>query len=199
MHPAAWGAVASHWDGAGHPRLPGRAANVAKPWNSVPWQCRCTVGTSFDRTQKEDETMRALTPWPGTGLRKDMERLFERFFDPMGDMPALGAWEPKLDIAETKDGLTVKAEIPGVKQEDIQLSLQDGVLTIKGEKEEEKEEKDQHYHRVERSYGSFLRSVRLPASVDAGKVTATFKNGVLTVTMPKTAEAKGTTIPVKSA
>jgi HSP20 family protein len=144
--------------------------------------------------------MRALTPWTGTtGLRKDMERLIERFFDPTGEMPALGTWEPRLDIAETKDALTIKAEMPGVKPEEIQLSLQDGVLTIKGEKEEEKEEKDQHYHRVERSYGSFMRSVRMPAPVDAGMVTAAFKNGVLTVTLPKTAEAKGTTIPIKSA
>jgi HSP20 family protein len=144
--------------------------------------------------------MPALTPWTGTtGLRKDMERLFERFFDPTGDMPTLGAWDPKLDVVETKDALTIKAEIPGVKPEAIQLSLQDGVLTIKGEKEEEKEEKDQHYHRVERSYGSFMRAVRLPAPVDAGKVSATFKNGVLIVTLPKTAEAKGTTIPIKSA
>jgi len=144
--------------------------------------------------------MRALTPWTGTtGLRKDMERLFERFFEPVGDMPSLGAWEPRIDVAETKDALTVKAEIPGVKQEDIQLSFQDGVLTIKGEKQDEKEEKDQYFHRVERSYGSFMRSMRLPAPVDAGKVTASFKNGVLTVMLPKTTEAKGTTIPIKSA
>lgn len=143
--------------------------------------------------------MRALTPWTGTtALRKDMERLFERFFEPLGDAPALGAWEPKVDVSETKDAVTVKAEIPGVKPEDIQLSLQEGVLTLKGEKEDEKEEKDQQFHRVERSYGSFLRIVRLPAAVDAGKVNATFKNGVLTVTLPKTTEAKGTTIPIKT-
>jgi HSP20 family protein len=82
-------------------------------------------------------------------------------------------------------------------QKDIQISLQENLLTIKGEKRQEKEEKDERYHRVERSYGSFTRSVRLPVGVDASKVTATFKNGLLTVTMPKTVAAKGTTIPIK--
>ena len=144
--------------------------------------------------------MRALTPWTGTtGLRKDMERLIERFFDPTGEMPALGTWEPRLDIAETKDALTIKAEMPGVKPEEIQLSLQDGVLTIKGEKEEEKEEKDKRYHRVERSYGEFTRVMRLPAAVDGAKAAAEFKDGVVTITLPKAPEAKGTTIEVKAA
>jgi HSP20 family protein len=73
------------------------------------------------------------------------------------------------------------------------------VLTIKGEKAKEKEEKDEHYHRVERSYGAFARSMRLPAAVEASKVTAGFKDGVLTVTLPKTPAAKGTTIPIKAA
>ena len=81
---------------------------------------------------------------------------------------------------------------------DIQISLQDNLLTIKGEKRHEKEEKDEHYHRVERAYGSFTRSVRLPVAVDGGKVTATFKNGLLTVTLPKTPSARGTMIPAKA-
>jgi HSP20 family protein len=79
------------------------------------------------------------------------------------------------------------------------VSLQDGVLTIKGEKHAEKEEKDKRHHRVERSYGAFVRSIRLPAAVETGKVTATFKDGVVTITLPKASEAKGTTIPVKAA
>lgn len=144
--------------------------------------------------------MRALTPWTGTSLKKEMDRLFERFLEPAWpEMPALGQWEPKLDVAETKDTITVKAEIPGVEQKDIHLSLQEGVLTIKGEKEEEKEENDKRYHRVERSYGAFARAIRMPSTVDATRVTATFKDGVLTVTLPKTAEAKGTAIPIKAA
>lgn len=145
--------------------------------------------------------MNALKPWSGLGdLRDEMERFFERFALPRwDDMPALGQWTPRVDVTETKDAVVVKAEIPGVEQNDINASLQDQMLTIKGEKHEEKEQKDERYHRVERSYGAFLRAVRLPAPVDGGKVSATFKNGVLTVTMPKTAAAQGTTIPIKAA
>jgi HSP20 family protein len=145
--------------------------------------------------------MRALTPWTGmTSFKKEMDRLFDRFLEPAwGELPALGEWEPKVDVAETKDAITVKAEVPGVDQKDIAISLQDGVLTIKGEKEEEKEEKDKRYHRVERSYGAFTRVMRLPAAVDGSKATASFKDGVITITLPKMAEAKGTTIPVKAA
>jgi HSP20 family protein len=86
-----------------------------------------------------------------------------------------------------------------VEQKDIAVSLQDGVLTIKGDKHSEKEEKGKHYHRVERSYGSFYRAMRLPAAVEADKVAAAFKDGVVTITLPKATEAKGTTIPVKAA
>jgi HSP20 family protein len=91
----------------------------------------------------------------------------------------------------------VKAEVPGMDAKDIQLSLQGEMLTVRGEKKQEKEEKDERYHRVERSYGSFMRSIRLPVAVDASKVTATFKNGLLTVTLPKTPASKGTMIPIK--
>jgi len=129
-----------------------------------------------------------------------MDRLFERFLEPVWpEMPMLAEWEPTLDISENKDTVTVKAELPGVEQKDIAVSLQDGVLTIKGEKQAEKEEKDKRYRRVERSYGAFFRSIRLPAAVEAGKVTATFNNGVVIITLPKAPEDKSTTIPVKAA
>lgn len=145
--------------------------------------------------------MRALMPWTGmTSLRKDMDRLFDRFGEPAWpQMPTLAEWEPTVDVSEDKDAVTVKAELPGVEQKDIAVSLQDGVLTIKGDKHAEKEEKGKQYHRVERSYGSFYRAMRLPSAVEAGKVTAAFKDGVVTITLPKAAEAKGTTIPVKAA
>ena len=144
--------------------------------------------------------MRSLMPWGGmTGLKQEMDRVFDRFFESRWeDLPALGDWVPKVDVSETKDAVVVKAEIPGMEAKDIQASLQENVLTITGEKKQEKEEKDERYHRVERTYGSFARSVRLPAGVEAGKVNAAFKNGVLTVTLPKTAAAKATPIPVKS-
>src|SRR5262249_25632082 len=143
--------------------------------------------------------MRALMPW--MGLRQEMDRLFDRFgFEPQwGEFPtALGDWAPSLDVSETKDAFMVKAEVAGMDPTDIQVSLQDNVLTIKGEKEKEKEDKDERYHRVERRYGAFARSVRLPMAVDGSAVNATFKNGLLTVTLPKTAGAKGAAIPVKA-
>ena len=144
--------------------------------------------------------MRALTPWTGMGnLKQEMDRMLERVFEGKWDeFPAGGDWAPSMDISETKDSLVAKVEAPGMDQRDIQISLQENLLTIKGEKKQEKEEKDERYHRVERSYGSFTRSVRLPIGVDPSKVTASFKNGLLTVTMPKTPAAKGTTIPIKA-
>jgi HSP20 family protein len=143
--------------------------------------------------------MRTLAPWTGTGLKREVDRLFDRFFDsPWAETPALGDWTPAIDVTEGKDAVTVKAEVPGVDPKDISVSLEGDVLMIKGEKEQTKEEKDERQHRVERSWGAFMRAVRLPAPVDGGKVTATFKNGVVTITLPKTPSAKGTTIPVKA-
>ncbi len=144
--------------------------------------------------------MRALAPWRGMEtLRQEMERVFDRFFEPRWDeFEAVGAWAPKLDFSETKDAFVVKAEVPGVEQKDISVSIQDQMLTVKGEKHKEKEEKDEKYHRVERSWGAFARTIALPAGVDTEKVNATFKDGVLTVKLPKTPAAKGTTIPVKA-
>jgi HSP20 family protein len=143
--------------------------------------------------------MRALTPWTGTGLKREMDRLFDRFFEtPWSEMPALGEWTPALDMTENKDAITVTAELPGIDPKEITVSLEGDVLTIKGEKEQKKEEKDERSHRIERSWGAFMRSVRLPSPVDGGKVSAAFKNGVMTVTLPKAPGAKGTTIPVKA-
>jgi HSP20 family protein len=145
------------------------------------------------------DTMRAPMPWTGTGLKREMDRLFERFFEsPWAEAPALGEWAPAVDVTENKETITVKAEVPGVDPKEINVSLEGDLLTIKGEKEQKKEEKDERQHRVERTYGAFMRSVRLPAVVDGSKVNATFKNGVVTVTLPKTPGAKGTTIPIKA-
>ena len=144
--------------------------------------------------------MRALAPWRGMDvLRQEMERVFDRFFEPRWDeFEAGGAWAPKLDVSETKDAYMVKAEIPGVDQKDLSVSLQNQILTIKGEKHKDKEEKDEKYHRVERSWGEFTRAIALPGAADTENVNATFKDGVLTITLPKTPAAKGTTIPVKA-
>ena len=146
--------------------------------------------------------MRALPALTGlTALQNEIDRLVERFWEPSWDeFPPLGReWAPSLDLAETKDAVVVKVEIPGIDPKEIQVSLQEQVLTIKGEKRQEKEEKDEHYYRKERTWGAFARSIRLPVPVAGEKVTAAFKNGLLTITLPKTPAAKGTTIPVKEA
>ena len=143
--------------------------------------------------------MRALAPWTGSGLRRDMDRFFERLLEsPWSDLPAMGEFIPALDVTESKDAVTVKAELPGMEPKDIAVTLEGDILTIKGEKEEKKEEKDERRHRVERSWGSFVRRVQMPAAVEGSKVNAAFKNGVVTITLPKASGAKGTTIPVKA-
>jgi HSP20 family protein len=141
-----------------------------------------------------------LKPWTRiTDLKQEMDRMFDRMFEPRWEeFQGLGEWMPSLDLSETKDSLVLKMEVPGMDAQDLQISLQENLLTVKGEKKRDKEAKDEQYHRVERTYGAFTRSVRLPVGVDAGKVTANFKNGVLVVTLAKTAGAKGVTIPVKA-
>jgi HSP20 family protein len=141
--------------------------------------------------------MAAITPW--TGFKREIDRLFDRIANDDWDLPAVmrvGDWGPTLDFSESKDAYVAKVEVPGIDPKAVQVTVDNGVLTLRGEKRQEKEQKDEHYYRVERSYGSFTRSVRLPGPVDSGKISATSKNGVLTVTLPKTAAAKGTEIPV---
>lgn len=107
-----------------------------------------------------------------------------------------GQWLPEVDITEEKDRILVRADLPGMKQEDISVEVSDGVLTIKGERKKETETKEGKTYRLERSYGSFLRSFTLPAGVDASKVNATYKSGVLDIALPKLAEAKAKQIKV---
>jgi len=135
--------------------------------------------------------MRTLAPWGGD-LRREMERFFERLADPVWEPfeMAAGDWAPQLNVSETKDAMVVTAEMPGVDSKEIGIVLTGDLLTLKGVKEKETVEKEERFHRVERAYGAFLRSVRLPMAVDGSKVTATFKNGVLVVTLPKTPASK---------
>jgi HSP20 family protein len=130
---------------------------------------------------------------PVFSLQRDVNRIFEdfwkRFDQPFG---AFGRWDaggPRADIAETESALEVSVELPGLDQKDVDVSLTDSALTIKGERKSERDESKKGYHLAERSYGSFYRSIPLPSGVDADKVNAEFKNGVLTVTLPKTQEA----------
>jgi len=133
-----------------------------------------------------------------TTLRDDMERVWDSFFKDWRTPELMrGEWAPSLDVVETKDNYVVKAELPGMEAKDIDISLSNGILTIKGEKKQEKEEKDENYHRVECSYGSFVRSVRLPEEVKTDHINAKYKDGVLKVTLPKLPEAKSKQIKVK--
>jgi HSP20 family protein len=126
---------------------------------------------------------------------------FERFFEDF-TMPNVFSEEtgfsPAFDVSETDEQLTVKAELPGIAEKDIDISISDGILTIKGEKKHEKEEEDARYHTVERRYGSFSRTMRLPTDVDTEKVDATFKDGVLRLTLPKSAASKPRKIEIKN-
>ena len=111
---------------------------------------------------------RGLLPWTGmVGLKSELDRWFDRLGELKWDeFPVVGDWAPSMDISETKDSVVVKVEVPGMDQKDIEVSLQENLLTIKGETRQEQEEKEEHYHRGERTYGMFARSVRLPVTVD---------------------------------
>jgi HSP20 family protein len=126
-------------------------------------------------------------------MRDEMDRVFERFeHRPL--WPAIfhradTTTVPELDVRESTNAIVIEAELPGVDEKDITVSLANGVLTIKGEKKHEQEEKGENYHVTERSFGSFERSIRLPETIDEGKVEAKFDKGVLKVTAPKKPEA----------
>ena len=138
---------------------------------------------------------------PFGSLRRDMERLFEDFSRDFGWRPpalAGAGVAPRVDVSETETEIRLEAELPGVDEKDVEVVLSDGRLTIKGEKKQDKEEKKKDYHMVERSYGSFARSIGLPFAADPDKVKATFVKGVLSVTVPKPPEvtAKQKKIPI---
>ena len=122
-----------------------------------------------------------------TNLQEELDRLF--------DSPLTG-WTPALDVQEDKDKFTIKVEVPGLKREDIDVSLQDDALVISGERTSEKIEEDVEIHRQERLFGKFQRALTLPEPVATDKVKADYKDGVLTVTLPKTEEAKPKKIDV---
>lgn len=106
-------------------------------------------------------------------------------------------WTPSVDIAETPEAFEIKAELPDVKKEDVKVTVEDGELRISGERKQEKEEKSKKYHRIERSYGSFMRSFTLPENVDDSKLTAEYKDGLLNVRLPKSEKAKPKAVAVK--
>jgi HSP20 family protein len=143
-----------------------------------------------------------LTPWKPfrelSAIRDETHKIWNRFFREGALEPSQGAWAPALDVSETKDNIVVKAEIPGMDAKNIEISLSGDILTIKGEKKQEKEEKDEDYHLVDRSYGSFYRSIHLPQEVQGNKITAKCKDGILKIDMPKSEKAKAKEIKIKA-
>ena len=152
------------------------------------------------KTDAQPATYGSTRPWfPMRTLRNEIDRMFadfeSGFFTPFRHSlfdytPAASVVSPTVDIVEKNGGFEIKAELPGVDEKDIEVKLVNGGLLIKGEKKEEKEEKDTGYVMSERSYGSFERYFGLPDGVDMNKVVASYSKGVLTVTLPKTQEAK---------
>jgi len=145
----------------------------------------------------------AIARWdPFRELAVMQDRLNRIFGDAYGrrlddDVMTRGDWIPPVDIFENeKHELVIRAEMPGLKRDDIELRVENNTLTLRGERKRENEVKDEQYHRVERAYGAFSRSFSLPSTVDAGNVSAEYKDGVLTVTLPTREEAKPRQIPV---
>jgi HSP20 family protein len=134
-------------------------------------------------------------------IQDEMNRLFDDFF---GRVPSRfdtelsrSEWIPSVDISETKDEIVVRAEVPGMKKDDIKITLQDNVLMLTGERKQEKEEKETNYYRMERAYGSFVRSFNLPTVVQADKIKASYKDGILNIALPKAEEVKPKQIPIE--
>jgi len=161
----------------------------------------------YKHTKKEEKM--DIMPWkPRTkgldifhdfeNLQQEMNRLFDftlhkPLVSPQGALPY---WTPAIDIIEEQDNVKVRADLPGIKKDEIEVAVENDVLTIKGEKKNEKEIKEKDYVRSERYYGAFHRSFTLPSAVDASKVNATYKDGVLEITLPKKEEAKSKQIKV---
>jgi HSP20 family protein len=151
--------------------------------------------------------MNAITPWDPF---KELDELQTRLSTLFGRSPlrknggkdeamTVAQWAPLVDIVEDEQEYLIKAEVPEVKKEEVKVTVQDGVLILAGERKFVKEEKDKKYHRVERAYGSFVRSFSLPENADENKVTADFKDGVLQIHLPKSEKARPKNIEVKIA
>ena len=161
-----------------------------------------------EEKKTEEKTGRSLAagqPWPFASLRREIDRLFDDFgggiwrspfrrglldVEPFWRSEISWGKVPAVDVTDTGKGYEIAAELPGLNEKDVEVKFADGTLTIKGEKKEEKEEQKKDYFVSERHYGSFQRSFSVPDGIDSDKIEATFKNGVLTVTLPKTPQAQ---------
>jgi len=142
---------------------------------------------------------RFLSLIPGRSFTPSRD-LFDRFFDDW-DVPSLFSSEselvPAFDISENDKEFIVTAELPGIDAKDVELTISDGILSVKGEKKHEKEDKGEDYHRVERRFGSFHRSFRIPGKVESDKIDASYKDGILKILLPKTEETETRKIDIK--
>jgi HSP20 family protein len=128
-------------------------------------------------------------------LQGDMNRLFDRFFEGRGTNGSR-RWIPAMDLLETEDHLVLRGDLPGLTEDDVDIEIKDNILTVSGERKAESEDRGEGFYRVERSFGSFSRSLTLPQGVDSEKVEANFDNGVLEVRVPKPAESKPTRVQI---
>jgi HSP20 family protein len=167
------------------------AFSGANKWRHV-MKLNSLIPVGHDRNAPARQT----TPF-GT-LQREIERLFDDFGR---GFPAFGSSEltPRMDVMETDKTIELTAELPGLEEKDVDINYADGVLTIRGEKKSEKEEKDNNYRLIERSYGSFSRAIELPSGVDPASVKASLTKGVLTVTVPKPAPSVTKKIEIKAA
>ncbi len=146
----------------------------------------------------------ALTRWePFEGLvslRREMDRLFEHFFErgPTAMLGDGGTFEPAVEIADTRDSILVKAQVPGVSKDNLSIDIMDDYLMLKGEMKEEKTTEEQRFHRKEFRYGAFARTIPLPTTIKAEAAAAQLKDGVLTITLPKGEQSKAKQIPIKT-
>ncbi len=136
--------------------------------------------------------------WQMRSLQNDINRLFSTNLDPSWDDQSLGrgSWNPQANIYETKDKLMLEFELPGIDKDDIQLSFENNVLTVSGERRAEQSSEEKNYHRLERLYASFTRSFTLPNTVSSEWITADYRNGVLYISLPKREEVKAHRIQV---
>jgi HSP20 family protein len=161
--------------------------------------------------EKQKRESRAISPWrPFASLsrwEREMERMFDELFERRWSPFRIGRLLPSraelsipavdVDVYEEKDQVVVKAELPGVDRENVEVSLADNILTLKGEKKKDEEIEEENYYRAERSYGAFVRTIELPVDVQAEKAKATFKNGVLEIRVPKSEEARRREVKIK--
>ena len=139
-----------------------------------------------------------LKPYRSPGsIRNEIDNLLHEFFGgPIHTGPLAGEWMPPADITETQDRVFIKAELPGIEENDIEVSLLGNMLTLRGEKKHEEEEKGENHYLGDRFYGSFRRTIQLPADIDADKAEATFDKGVLKISIPKVEESKSKKIEI---